>query len=72
MSYSIRTHLREWKVETRERSWKTGKDRSVAGGGAEIGMSRIKRDLPTQHNLEELLAECRMESMEKAVAAALK
>ena len=58
-------------METRERSRKTGKDRSVAGGGAEIGMSRIKRVIPTQHNLEELLAECSMESMEKAVAAAL-
>ena len=35
LSFSIRTHLREWKMETRERSWKTGKDRSVATG-AEI------------------------------------
>ena len=35
------THLREGKVETRERSGKTGKDRGAATG-AEIGIFRIK------------------------------
>ena len=41
LSYSVRTHLREGKVETRERSGKTGKDRGAATG-AEMGIFRIK------------------------------
>ena len=72
MSYSIRTDLGEWKVETREWCWKTGEDRSAAAGAEIFNINSPLRLTERSANLEELLADCSMESMEKAVAAALK
>ena len=69
--YFIRTDLREWKVETRERRWKTGEDRSVVAGAEILTINNQLADI-SQHNLVlELVAECSMESIENAVAAAL-
>ena len=58
-------------METRERRWKTGEDRSVVAGAEILTINNQLADI-CQHNLVlELVAECSMESIENAVAAAL-